>query len=90
MIAATPLATIFRIGIVVLISAKVASVRDASQIGGVVIVPLILLIIGQMFAVVFVNIATVIVATVVLALLDILLVRFGASRFGRETILTKL
>ena len=90
MIAMTPLATIFSISIVVLISAKVVSVRDASQIGGVVIVPLILLIVGQMFAVVFINIVTVIIMTAVLAFLDILLVRFCASRFGREIILTKL
>jgi ABC-type Na+ efflux pump permease subunit len=90
MIAMTPLATIFSISIVVLISAKVVSVRDASQIGGVVIVPLILLIIGQMFAIIFINIATVLIATAALALLDILLVRFCSSRFGRETILTKL
>jgi len=90
MTAAAPLATIFSISIVVLISAKVASVRDASQIGGVVIIPLILLIIGQMFAVIFINTATVIIATAVLALIDTFLIRFCASRFGRENILTKL
>ena len=90
MIAMTPLATIFSISIVVLISAKVVSVRDASQFGGVVILPLILLIVGQMFAVIFINVVMVIIATAVLALLDVLLVRFCASRFGRETILTKL
>ncbi|MFQ6074620.1 MAG: ABC transporter permease subunit [Candidatus Bathyarchaeia archaeon] len=90
MIVLTPLATIFSISIVVLISARVVSVRDASQIGGVVIVPLILLIVGQMFAFIFINIVTVIIATAILALLDAILIRFCASRFGRETILMRL
>lgn len=90
MIATAPLASIFSISIQILISAKVASVRDASQIGGVVILPIIILIIGQMTAVLFINLTLVIVATIFLAFIDLLLIRLCSSSFGREKILTRL
>lgn len=90
MVTTAPLATMFSISVMVLVSARITSVRDASQIGGVVILPLILLILGQMFAVIFINVLTVAIATAILAFIDILLVRLCASKFGRETILMQV
>ena len=60
------------------------------QTGGVVILPLILLILGQMFAVIFINVLTVAIATAILAFIDMLLVRLCASKFGRETVLMQV
>lgn len=74
----------------VLVSARVASVRDASQVGGVLILPVILLLVGQMFALFFINVYMVLAATVILALFDLLLISVGSSKFGRENILVKL
>ena len=90
MTATAPLATILSICVMVLVSARVASVRDASQVGGVLILPVILLLVGQMFALFFINVYVVLAATVIMALFDILLIRVGSSKFGRETILMKL
>jgi len=90
MTATTPLATILSIGVMVLVSARVASVRDASQVGGVLILPVILLLVGQMFALFFINVYMVLAATGLLALVDVILIHAGSSRFGREKILMKI
>jgi len=86
----TPLATVFSISVMVLMSAKIANVRDASQIGGIVILPVMLLIFGQLLNLFFINELIVLAGTLMLALVDALLIRVATSRFDRENLLTKL
>jgi len=90
MVLTAPLATVFSIGIMVVMSARIANVRDASQIGGIVILPVILLLFGQLFNLFFINEIIVLAATLLLGLVDALVIRVATSRFDRETLLTKL
>ncbi|MEM3047020.1 MAG: hypothetical protein QW057_08070, partial [Candidatus Bathyarchaeia archaeon] len=86
----TPLATVFSIGVMVVMSARIANVRDASQIGGIVVLPVILLLFGQLFNLFFINEAIVLAASLLIGLTDALLIRIATSRFDRENLLTKL
>lgn len=85
-----PLATILSIGFMVLISARVPNVRDASQFGGVLVLPVVILIFTQIFNLFRINLSAVLTIALVFGLIDLLLIRAGSSSFGRERILTKL
>ncbi|MEM2905264.1 MAG: ABC transporter permease subunit [Candidatus Bathyarchaeia archaeon] len=90
MVLTTPLATVFSIGVMVVMSARIANVRDASQIGGIVVLPVILLLFGQLFNLFLINEAIVLAASLLIGLTDALLIRIATSRFDRENLLTKL
>ena len=90
MVVTAPLATILSIGFMVLVSARIANVRDAAQFGGILVLPVILLLFGQIFTVFMINVFSVLAITVVFALVDVLLIRAASSSFGRENILMKL
>ena len=85
-----PLATIMSIGSMVLISARVPNVRDASQFGGLLVLPVVLVLFSQIFNLVMINLSAVLAIALLFGLIDVLLIWAGSSSFGRERILSKL
>jgi len=87
MLGTSPLATLLSITIIVLISAQIANVRDTSQIGGVIILPVILIIIAQIFELIIINFTSVTITTIILTIIDTILLKLSIKNFEREKIL---
>jgi ABC-2 type transport system permease protein len=77
------------LGATVLVSARVATFQEAYQIGGVVVLPLVLLIVGQAAGVVFLSTTFVAVLGVVIWLLAGALLAFGLRTFRRGELLAR-
>lgn len=84
-----PLVALLGLGLGVVVSARSNDPRSAQQIGGLVVLPLIAVVMGQTAGLFLLGIPLVIVAAVVLLLLDLAVLGLGVSLFNREAILTR-
>ncbi|HEX9018667.1 MAG TPA: ABC transporter permease subunit [Anaerolineaceae bacterium] len=84
-----PLLAIASVNLAVIVSSRVNDPRAAEQIAGVLIVPVLLVLFGQLAGLFILNAALMSVAIVVLLLVDVALIYAGAQLFQRETILTR-
>lgn len=84
-----PLLAILAVNASVMISSRVNDVRVAQQLSAVIVLPLLLLLFGQLSGLFLINTLTVILAAVVLAAVDAGLFYLAERFFQRETILTK-
>lgn len=84
-----PLLTITAVSVAVMVSSRVSDPRVAEQLSALVIMPLILLIVGQSVGFILVNETMILVMAVVTAVLDIVLIYLAIQLFQRETILTR-
>jgi ABC-2 type transport system permease protein len=85
-----PAVALAGIGISVIISARVRGFREAQQISGILVVPIIALLFAQISGVVVLGpIITVGMAGIV-GLLDIILIYIGVKKFRREEILSRM
>lgn len=89
MFAVTPLACILSVEANVIISSRVNDIRAAQQIGGIIILPLILLMILASTNTSIPNILLALITSGVLALADVALFFVSKATFQREEILTK-
>jgi ABC-2 type transport system permease protein len=71
-------------GVMVLISSRAQSFQDATQIGGVVVLPILLLVFSQVAGVLYFNITLVLLLGLGLWLLDGLLIWLGSRSFHRN------
>jgi ABC-type Na+ efflux pump permease subunit len=78
------------LGATVLVSARATTFQEASQLGGVVVIPVILLVVGQAAGVMYFNLGLVFLLGLILWGVDGLLIWLGARGFERETVLTRL
>ena len=85
----SPLLTILSVCAAMMISSRVSDPRTAEQLSAVVILPLILLVVGQSAGLLLIDRTLVILAAVVIFIIDILLVFLTIKLFERETILTR-
>jgi hypothetical protein len=74
----------------VLVSSRVSGFQDAYQLGGAVVLPLVLLILGQMAGVIFFSLGFVIVIGLILWLIDLAILWYGARTFQRGELLARL
>jgi ABC-type Na+ efflux pump permease subunit len=74
----------------VLISSRVKSAQEAYQMGGIVVIPLVLLVIGQATGVIYFGVGLVLVLGVLLWLLDAGLFWYGAKTFQRGELIARL
>jgi ABC-2 type transport system permease protein len=81
--------TILAVSAAIIISARVTDPRVAEQISMVVILPVILIIIGQSVGLVLVDQTTVLILGAVVLVADIVVGYLALKAFQRETILTK-
>ncbi len=84
-----PLLAVMAVCAAMMISSRVTDPRTAEQLSGAVVLPIILLMMGQSFGLFLLSSELVLVAAVVLLLLDIVLVYLTIKLFRRETILTQ-
>ena len=75
------------LGVMVIVSARAKGFQDASQLGGLVVLPVLLLIIGQVSGMMYFSVALVFLIGLVIWLLDGLLIWLGSRSFHRNRLL---
>jgi ABC-2 type transport system permease protein len=84
-----PLLAIFAVSIAIMVSSRVNDPRVAEQLSGAVIIPIILLLVGQSVGFLLLSPTLVLMAAVIVAVLDVGLVYLAIQTFERENILTR-
>lgn len=75
------------LGVMVLVSARAQGFQDANQLGGLVVLPIMVLIFGQVTGVMYFSVTLVILLGLVIWLLDGLLIWLGSRSFHRGRLL---
>ncbi len=89
MIALTPLLSLLSVSVGVMISSRVNDTRVAQQIGGMLVIPAVVLGLAQTAGFILLNAFTFIAGSVIIALIDGGLLYFATKVFQREKILTQ-
>ena len=84
-----PLMAVASVNLAVIVSSRVNDPRVAEQMAGVLIVPLLGILFGQLAGVIVLDLNLMFISLLVLLLFDIVLIYIGARLFQRETILTR-
>lgn len=85
----SPLLTLLSVSLAMIISSRVTDPRVAEQLSALVILPLMMLVIGQSVGFVLIDQRVIIIIGVVVALLDVFLIYLSVKLFQREVILTR-
>jgi len=86
----SPLITILAVELLIMISTRVSTVRDANQLGGILLIPLIMVVLGFLSLYFFNSLLGLILTPVVLIIIDLLFYKLSTNIFQRERALTKL
>jgi ABC-2 type transport system permease protein len=78
------------LGTMVLVSSRVSGFQEAYQMGGAVVLPILLLVIGQATGVMYFNLGLVILLGAVLWLVDAVLIWFGVRTFQRSELIARI
>ena len=84
-----PLLTILSVCLAIIISSRVTDPRVAEQLSAVVVLPIILILVGQSMGLIILERQIVILGAFIVAIADIVLLFIAVKAFQRETILTK-
>jgi ABC-2 type transport system permease protein len=84
-----PLLTILSVSVAIMVSSRTSDPRVAEQLSAVVILPLVLLIIGQSAGFILIDGRVVFLLALIVAILDVILLYISVRLFQRETILTR-
>jgi ABC-2 type transport system permease protein len=84
---AVPIMTIITIFAMILVSSKVQRVREATQLGGVVLIPIIILFFTQIFGLVPFDIISSLFFVAILMLIAIILIFIGTKLFNRQKLI---
>lgn len=84
----TPLIAILGLGSGVIISSRVKDSRTAQQVGGLIVLPIVFLIAGQISGLFLLGPGFVLVAAIILIVLDVIVMRLGMRVFDRERIIS--
>jgi ABC-type Na+ efflux pump permease subunit len=90
MIWVTPAAAGLGLGAMILVSSKVRTFQDAYQMGSAVVIPVVLLVLGQAGGVVYFSVGMVLVIGFVLWLIDLALLWYGIKTFRRGELIAQL
>lgn len=82
-----PAATLLGISFMVLISAKAHTFQEAQQMSGLIVLPLIMLLIGQMTGLFMLNSLVMIILGAALYIIDIILIKNAVNKFIPEKLL---
>lgn len=85
-----PAAAGLGLSVIVLVSSKVKGFQEANQIGGTVVIPIILLVVGQLTGVLYFSLPIVLLIGAILWGVDALLIRFGIRTFARGELMARL
>lgn len=89
MIVLAPLLSLLSVSIAVTISARVNDTRSVQQIGGFIVLPIVILGVAQTTGLILLNTTTFLLGAVLVGVLDLLILRLGVRLFQRERILTQ-
>lgn len=84
-----PLLAVLSVCTAIIISSRVTDPRVAEQLSAVVILPIILLLVGQSMGLIILERQIVVLGAVIVAIADVILLVIAVKAFQRETILTK-
>lgn len=84
-----PLMAVLAVNFAVIVSSRVNDPRVAEQFSAVLLLPVLLVMFGQIAGVVVLNLQLILIAILVFVLIDIGAIYLGAKLFQRETILTR-
>ncbi len=84
-----PAMSVLAVNFSVIVSSRVSDPRVAEQTSAVLIVPVMLLIFGQLAGIIIIGVWTMLISLAVIILLDIGSIYFGTRLFQREVILTR-
>ncbi|MEA3376153.1 MAG: ABC transporter permease subunit [Chloroflexota bacterium] len=85
-----PAAAGLGMGVIILISSRVSTFQDAYQLGGMVVIPVLLLVFGQMAGVLYLNVLAVMLLGLFLWVIDAGILWFGIRTFKRSEIIARL
>jgi ABC-type transport system involved in multi-copper enzyme maturation permease subunit len=86
----SPLLSILSVELMILISTRVTSVRDAYQLGSLVVLPLVMLIVGVVVTYFFISFLALIAAVAILLILCAVFFKIATNVFDRERAIVKL
>jgi ABC-type Na+ efflux pump permease subunit len=78
------------LGVIILISSKVSTFQDAYQLSGLMVVPVLLLVFGQIAGVLYLNVLAVMLMGLFLWLVDGAILWFGIRTFKRSEIIARM
>jgi ABC-2 type transport system permease protein len=78
------------LGAMVLVSSRVSTFQEAYQLGGMVVIPMLLLLMGQMGGIVYFSPLVIIAVGAALWLITAILVWYGAKTFERGALIARL
>ena len=84
-----PACAVFGLAAMVILSSRVATTQEAFQMGGLILLPFIAVMVGQMTGVMYFGPAVVVLLGLVLWLISALLLWVGARTLSREAMLTR-
>jgi ABC-2 type transport system permease protein len=84
-----PLVALFGLGTGVVVSSRVNDPRSAQQVGGLLVLPIVALMVGQSAGLFLLSLEMVLAGALLLAVLDLVVLALGVSLFNREAILTR-
>jgi ABC-type Na+ efflux pump permease subunit len=85
-----PAAAGLGLGVMVLMSSRVSTFQEAYQLGGLVVLPVLLLVFGQVGGIIFFSIPFVVFVGLILWLVDLAVLWLGARTFTRSNLLSRL
>jgi ABC-type Na+ efflux pump permease subunit len=86
----TPAAAGLGLGSIVLVSTRVKTFQEAYQIGGMMVLPIVGLVLGQSFGLLYFNVLLTLLVGLVLWLVDGGMFWFGSKIFRRSELITRL
>lgn len=86
----TPAVACFGLGILVRVSARAATTQEANQLGGAVIMPVIIIAVGQTTGLLLVDLSVTVIVGAVIWVLGLLLARAGMRRFTRDWMASRI
>ncbi|MCO5182928.1 MAG: ABC transporter permease subunit [Anaerolineae bacterium] len=88
-IVVAPLLSLFSVCLAIIVSSRVTDPRVAEQMSGIVILPIILIIVGQSLGIILIEARFLFLVAVITAVADAILLYFAVQLFQRERILTQ-
>lgn len=85
-----PAAAGLGLGAIILVSSRVSTFQDAYQLGGLVVIPVLLLVFGQLAGVLYLNVAAVVLMGLFLWMVDAAILWFGIRTFRRSEIIARM
>jgi ABC-2 type transport system permease protein len=89
MLVLAPLLSLLSVSLAIIISSRVNDTRAVQQIGGFIVLPVVILGVAQTTGLIFVSTLTFLVGALIVAALDVVVLRIGVRVFQREKILTQ-